>query len=126
MFCAAPRESPNPTRVDCASLWLMEQPEVLTRTTRTEPVAITRQPTGPAFLPSFSLVDVMLPSGPRDAASRPVPVTLLGHFDDRRAAFCGADERELCADTFVVDRIAAIDGADVSTTTLLRIRIRCR
>jgi hypothetical protein len=119
MFCAAPRESPNPTRVDCASLWLMEQPEVLTRTTRTEPVAITRQPTGPAFLPSFSLVDVTLPSGPRDAASRPVPVTLLGHFDDRRAAFCTADERISCADTFVVDRIAAIDGADVGTTTLL-------
>jgi hypothetical protein len=39
----------------------------------------------------------------------PVPIVVVGHFDDPRAADCRPAARQLCLDRLVVDRIAALD-----------------
>lgn len=35
----------------------------------------------------------------------PIPIVVVGHFDDRRAADCRPEARQLCLDRLVVDRI---------------------
>jgi hypothetical protein len=45
----------------------------------------------------------------------PVPIVIVGHFDDPRAADCRPAARQLCLDRLVVDRIAAFDLAAVPT-----------
>jgi hypothetical protein len=46
---------------------------------------------------------------------RPVPIVVVGHFDDPRAADCAAEAAKLCADRLVVDRIAMFNPASVPT-----------
>jgi hypothetical protein len=46
---------------------------------------------------------------------RPVPILVVGHFDDPRAADCGPEAIKLCEDRLVVDRIAIFDPASVPT-----------
>lgn len=38
----------------------------------------------------------------------PVPITVVGHFDDPRAADCRPQSRQLCLDRLVVERIAQL------------------
>jgi hypothetical protein len=45
----------------------------------------------------------------------PVPIVVVGHFDDPRADQCRKTARQLCADRLVVDRIVSFDPAAVST-----------
>jgi hypothetical protein len=103
----------NPARSDCPLTWLMEQPEQLVTATAT--VATGQFPRGPALNPGLTLVQTVdLPNDP----SIVVQVTFIGHFDDRRAEFCPDDERSSCVDTFVVDRVAIIDGRILETSTV--------
>jgi hypothetical protein len=105
----------NPTRPWCPMTltWLMERPEQLVDTSSSGIVG--GFPSGPAFNPSLTLVD---PAGLPQDASTVAPVTFIGHFDDRRAAFCPDDEKSSCVDTFVVDRVAVIDGHVLETATV--------
>lgn len=92
---------------DCAMLsyWLMELPEELERSAGAVSI---RQPSGPALIPSFALVS--LPDGPFQAGNEaPVPIVVLGHFNDRRASTCG-DKQEQCLETFLVDRVVELNG----------------
>lgn len=43
----------------------------------------------------------------------PVAITVIGHFDDPKAADCRAEARQLCLDRFVVDRIVQFDPDSV-------------
>lgn len=45
----------------------------------------------------------------------PVPITVVGHFDDPRAAECGPQAQQLCLDRLVLERIVAFDLAAVPT-----------
>jgi hypothetical protein len=45
----------------------------------------------------------------------PVPIVVVGHLDDERAAECRPQARQLCADRFVIDRIVDFDPAAVPT-----------
>lgn len=103
----------NPTRLGCrgALTWLMDSPEVL-ETANGSTVSF-RGPSGPAIQPSFDLVG--FPKAD-DRGTTP-RVTLIGHFDDRRAALCEPDVRQQCSDTFVVDRVAAVDGQPLEVST---------
>jgi hypothetical protein len=47
----------------------------------------------------------------------PVPIVVVGHFDDPRAAQCRPEARQLCADRLVVDRIAAFSPGSVPLPT---------
>ncbi len=46
------------------------------------------------------------------AIDQPVELVVIGHFDDRRAAYCPKDERQACRDRFVVDRVDRVDGLE--------------
>ena len=101
--CPARLQPTNPTRLDCpqALPWIVERPadagggflgQVLS---------------GPAFQPSFALVDAS--AVPSAAGASPVEVTVTGHFHDRRAILCPTFD---CFSTFVVDRIDSV--ADIA------------
>lgn len=47
----------------------------------------------------------------------PVPIVVLGHFDDARAAECPPQARQTCLDRFVIDRIVQFDPASVPAPT---------
>jgi hypothetical protein len=103
--------------------WLMERPESLWSTSGN--TTSGGPPKGPAFhlslrlVPSDGLVNPAGPAGNGATSPPPVKVVLVGHFDDRRAAPCPTDPapETPCADTFVVDRVAAIRGVAQPVTT---------
>jgi hypothetical protein len=107
----------NPADLRCPESfrWLMEEPE---RMTGTVPRGIGEPPTGPAFHPSFALVETkgLAPQGADTSA--PTPVVVLGHFHDRRAARCEPPRQADCAATFVVDRVVAVNGAQFLPRTV--------
>jgi hypothetical protein len=111
----------NPTRIHCPQTfqWLMERPEALMATSPGS--ATGGPPTGPAFHPSFALVDPPDVPIPGRGLAQPLPVMLVGHFHDRRALLCEANPppETPCGDVFVVDRVAAIDGASQAVATRL-------
>lgn len=47
----------------------------------------------------------------------PVPIVVVGHFDDPAAADCQPDQRQLCLDRFVIDRIVSFDPESVAAPT---------
>jgi hypothetical protein len=47
----------------------------------------------------------------------PVPIVVLGHFDDPKAADCRKSARQLCLDRFVVDRVVMFDPDSVPAPT---------
>jgi hypothetical protein len=111
----------NPTRIHCPQTfqWMMERPEALM--TVGAGSASGGPPTGPAFHPSFALVDPPDVPIPDRGPAQPVPVMLVGHFHDRRAALCEANppQETPCGDVFVVDRVAAINEAPQAVVTRL-------
>jgi hypothetical protein len=40
----------------------------------------------------------------------PVPIVVIGHFDDPKAADCGPRSRQLCLDRLVVEKIVQLGG----------------
>ena len=111
----------NPTQIHCPQTfqWLMERPEALIATSPGS--ATGGPPTGPAFHPSFALVDAPDVPIPDRGLAQPVAVELVGHFHDRRAALCEADSQSEtpCGDVFVVDRVAAVNGEPRPVATRL-------
>jgi hypothetical protein len=113
---------PNPARIDCPASfqWLMANPEQLERDT---PNGFEGgPPQGPAFHPSFALVDEPAPpewQGAADRVAPPVAIEVIGHFDDRRARLCRPDLEpgQRCEDTFVVDQVRMLDGQPLGITT---------
>jgi hypothetical protein len=112
--CPASLPPRNPTRLECppALRWLVES-EADAGVGR-----LDAAPAGPAFQPSFALVDdsavpsLMAGSVPRTA---PIEITVTGHFHDRRATLCASQGD--CWSTFVVDRIESVDGVGQPRTT---------
>jgi hypothetical protein len=47
----------------------------------------------------------------------PVPIAVVGHFDDARAADCRVTARQLCRDRFVLDEVLAFDPSSVPPAT---------
>jgi hypothetical protein len=113
MMCPFDPSPPNPTYLRCSPSWLMEMPESLI--TVNEGVVSGRGPTGPALHPSFAEVG-QPPARPfsRQGKSTPTAVVLIGHFDDRRSVLCPARPIPACADTFVVDRVASVEGSPMA------------
>lgn len=125
MYCPAIRFPLNPTRIDCAPATITQNRVPLS--TAGSPA---RDP-GATIVASFALVGV-----PRFVTpSPPVPVgspatlggavellTLIGHFDDRRADRCPAELIARCRDMFMVDRIdaAGLQSLPTATNDLLR------
>lgn len=47
----------------------------------------------------------------------PVPIVVVGHFDDPRAADCRKSARQLCLDRFVIDRVVMYEPDSVPAPT---------
>ena len=45
----------------------------------------------------------------------PVPIIVVGHFNDARAADCRQEARQLCRDRLVIDRIVQLEGVVMPT-----------
>ena len=83
---------------------------------------------GPAIHPAFTYANAQfssldqawfdaLPAG-TDIES-PWPVVVLGHFDDPMAAACRPEDRTICEDRFVIDRLAAIFGVPINVDAII-------
>ncbi len=97
----------------------MEEPEsIVTVTEDTH-----RTPTGPALNPRF-VGGVAAPdaltrrAGGRSLDTDPVPVVLVGHWNDGRVAYCTAAGMADCARAFVVDGVAWSRGEAVAPMLL--------
>lgn len=101
----------NPTQLRCPQTyeWVTQQPEP-SPTADDGPVEF-QPPAGPAFKPSFALVSPRAGGLAPTVEQGPAAVVLMGHFHDRRAQLCG-DDRATCEQTFVVDRVLAIEGVE--------------
>jgi len=47
----------------------------------------------------------------------PVPIVVIGHFDDPKADLCRQEARQLCLDRFVIDQVVDFDPAAVPSPT---------
>ena len=101
--CPFPGPGGNPTEPSC----VQAQPWLVGDAADAGPGLVDVDPRGPAFRPSFALVDATAIPSPI-AGQAPVEAVLTGHFHDRRAALCASSE---CGATFVVDRIDSVGGA---------------
>ena len=73
-------------------------------------VGTFRAASGPHLSPWFprKFAEVLFPAGSVGRTQDvPIPVKLLGHFDDPRAESCRVVAREACANRFVVDDVLA-------------------
>jgi len=86
-------------------------------TERDEPILVAvadgtfRSATGPHLTPWFppKFASVLLASTlTTDKGNVPVPITVVGHFDDPRAADCRPTAREACANRFVIEDVLSI------------------
>jgi hypothetical protein len=100
--CPFPGPGRNPARLDCPPA----VPWIVGDLSDAGPGVLNVDPVGPAFRPSFALVeaDALLTA---TAGEPPIEIILTGHFHDRRAALC---EVPACDATFVVDRIDSLAG----------------
>lgn len=110
----------NPTRIVCPQSfqWLMDEPEILMAVGPNE--TLGGPPKGAAIHPSFALVEPPTVPIPATGAVEPLPVVLIGHFHDRRAALCEPADLAACGDAFIVDRVAAVNGEPRGVLTRLR------
>jgi hypothetical protein len=112
-----PAETPGPALVDtCASrkLFVSENKERLVAFNGNE-VSGRQAPSGPylaALEPDGSYVGPLLPVSDQSSPGSydPLPVVIVGHFHDVRAADCGASDKAACDSAFVIDRLAWLDG----------------
>jgi hypothetical protein len=116
--CPAPFKNgvfrePNPLELYChEGDWaLAEKPEAVvdvTIVTTDESTSMTvtgRTITGPWLQPVLEIhLGGIFPLGTTEQW-RPVPVVLVGHFGDPRAATCLPQLRAVCAERFVADRV---------------------
>jgi len=116
--CQAPDSTPGELEIYChdGEYGITERNEpaaVLTEDTRLVPA------TGPMLTPWMPnedwvapLVSLMPVNG---QPFPPVPIVVVGHLDDERAAECRPEQRQLCRDRFVIDRLVVFEPRAVPT-----------
>jgi hypothetical protein len=116
--CAAPDAPPGELEIYChdGEYGITERNEpaaILTKDSRllpaTGPMLTPWVPNEDWVAPLFSLMPVNGQPFP------PVPVVVVGHLDDERAADCRPNQRQLCRDRFVIDRLVAFEPRAVPT-----------
>ncbi len=120
-------ESPGELELHCSDGdWgITEQDEEILRveiTSQGGGVSIARYPTSRPHLTPWvpSASDQQRLFSPALANGQfwpPVPITVIGHFDDPKAAECRPEARQLCLDQFVIDRIVDFDPNSVPGPT---------
>jgi hypothetical protein len=96
---------------------LMAEPESLVR--REENGYSGHEPAGPSIEIDLDDLDgAWQPRLPDLGPARPIELSAVGHFDDRRSSTCPAEMLTSCRDRFVVDRIDRVDGESQVTSVL--------
>jgi hypothetical protein len=89
--------------------WLMAGPESIVHVTGNG--MDTNGPHGPALQTAFDGPGIRWANPlPKVGDSAPTPVVLVGHFNDPRAPRCQPENRQECADRFVVTAVAWANG----------------
>ncbi len=116
--CAAPEAPPGDLEIYChdGEYGITERNEpamVLTKDSRTVPA------TGPMLTPWIPNEDWVVPLVSllpvNGQPFPPVPIVVVGHLDDERAADCRPKQRQLCRDRFVIDRLVDFEPRAVPT-----------
>lgn len=109
-MCAPPLGQPGVLELYCADgeFGITERNEPITLVGRFHQFVYIAQ--GPHLTPFFEQGEpgtgsYWHPDG-TGWGSPPVPIVVVGHFDDPRADLCQASARQICLDRLVVDRIA--------------------
>ena len=101
--------SPVQSRCPDAVTWLTEGPEQLW--SLGDAGWQVREPDGPGLNPIVRFdVPFEMPAHRNNGRPAPLPVVVLGHFADRRAAACPGASIEACRRAFVVDALLWADG----------------
>jgi hypothetical protein len=118
-MCAPPDSTPGALELYCNNgefgITELDQP-IMTISNRGQ----VTPGTGPSLTPyvdnglavAVSLFSLPVINGQRYP---PVPIVVVGHFDDPRAADCRPEARQLCKDRLVLDRIVQFDPSAVPT-----------
>ena len=120
IYCALMLGPLNPTRIDCAPATITQNrvPLPISGSTARDPGATFRASFASVGVPGItapSIPPATIPPG--RLADTVVMLTLVGHFDDRRADLCPAQQVARCRDTFMVDRIDAVGPTALGTQT---------
>jgi hypothetical protein len=122
--CAAPTGTPGVLEMYCqdgeSGITERNEPVLTFITGGLEVRAVAAS--GPLMTPYFSeeLVRQLIGDGAAYKNGNwppPVPIVVVGHVNDARAALCRPVAKELCRDRFVVDQIVQFDPASVPTPT---------
>jgi hypothetical protein len=116
--CAAPMETPGELEVYCGDgeFGITERYEAILEYA---PGFRAFPAEGPALTPWIAEVlwpRLIVPQT-ADGFYPPVPIVVVGHFDDPRAADCRPRAQQLCRDRFVVDEIVDFDPLSVPPAT---------
>jgi len=125
IYCALMLGPLNPTRIDCAPATITQNrvPLPISGSTARDPGATFRASFASVGVPGItapSIPPATIPPAtipPGRLADTVVMLTLVGHFDDRRADLCPAQQVARCRDTFMVDRIDAVGPTALGTQT---------
>lgn len=116
--CAVPDSSPGELEIYCrdGEYGITERNEpaaVLTKDYRLVPAA---GPMLTPWIPNEDWVTPLLSLMPVNGQPfPPVPIVVVGHLDDERAADCRPEQQQLCRDRFVIDRLVAFEPGAVPT-----------
>jgi len=116
--CAAPQSTPGVLEIYCRDgefgITELDEPIMIVHQIGNE--TMTESGTsGPKLTPYLSndLARQVLLAPVHGQPYPPVPIVVIGHLDDSRAALCQAAARQRCRDRFVVDQIVTFDVAAV-------------
>ena len=123
--CPAPKDLVGDLEIYCTDGWFgiternapilgIERTSTSTRAWQNE-VGPRLTPYVPPGLPGAEELDLPIVDG---QVPEPVPIIVVGHFDDPRAADCRPEARQLCRDRLVLDRIVQF-GTSVIPTPLV-------
>lgn len=116
--CPAPLSTPGELEIYChdGEYGITERNEpavVLTKDSRLVPA------TGPMLTPWIPNEDWVVPLVSlmpiNGQPFPPVPIVVVGHLDDERAADCRPEQQQVCRDRFVIDRLIAFEPGAVPT-----------
>lgn len=116
--CAPPESDPSDLEIYCHDgeygiTELNEPSAVLTQDGRLLPAS------GPMLTPWLPNEEWILPLVSLQPVNGqpfpPVPIVAVGHLDDERAAECRPEQRQLCLDRFVIDRLITFQPGTVPT-----------
>lgn len=116
--CAPPPHQPGALELYCSDgeFGITERPEAILELIHGSQVIPASGPHLTPFVdPAMGAAIVAFASASR--TDPPIPIVVVGHFDDPRAAACPPEARQRCLDRLVIDRVVYFDRASAPAVT---------